>query len=218
MLDEAGAFTLRSMLRALRVLLAAAAGLGSSIAPASAQVYKWVDDTGATHYSDQAPAKGKSKKKTEIVSDRLSLYSPPSPSQVPASHSKSDPALYNRIEALERQLQAEREARNSVAAAEARASLAFYERCLADRRVDCDAYGSLYPPYAGPIVVARARHRHPLPVRGTSPTGITAGNVVGPGIIPGNFNGPGAVTAGNLVTFRTNLTTQGSRSGRSMFR
>lgn len=216
--DEAGAFTLRSMLRPLRVLLTAAAGLGASVAPASAQVYKWVDDAGATHYSDQAPVKGTSKRRAEIVPDRLSLYSPPSPSQVPASHSKSDPALYNRVEALERQLQAEREARNSVAAAEARASLAFYERCLADRRVDCDAYGDPYPPYTGPIVVARARHRHPLPVRGTSLTGLTAGNVVGPGIIPGNFNGPGAVTAGNLVAFRTNVTRGPRGSGSVMLR
>jgi hypothetical protein len=173
-----------------------------------------VDDAGATHYSDQAPAKGKSKRKAEIVSDRLSLYSPPSPSQVPASHSKSDPALYDRIESLERQLQAEREARSAAAAAEARASLAFYERCLADRRVDCDPYGGLYPPYAGPIVVARARHRHALPGRRTSPTGLTAGNIVGPGIIPGNFNGPGVI-AGNPAAFRTNFVTREPRGLRN---
>ena len=216
MLDQAGAFILRSMLRPLRVVLAAAAGLGAFIAPASAQVYKWVDDRGVTHYSDQAPAKGT--KKAGVVPDRLSVYSTPSPSLSPVSYAKSDPAVYNRIEALERELQAEREARNSVAAAEARASLAFYERCLADRRVDCDAYGGLYPPYAGPIVVARARHRHPLPVRGTSLTSLTAGNVVGPGIGPGNFNGPGAVTAGNLVAFRTNMTQGPRASGKLLLR
>jgi hypothetical protein len=94
-----------------------------------------------------------------------------------------------------------------------------YERCFADRRVDCDAYGDLYPPYAGPIVVAHARHRHPFPIQGARLTGVTAGNVVGPGIIPGNFNGPRAVTAGNLVAFGSNLMPRGSRgSGNSMSR
>ena len=207
--DAADGFALRSVLCASRILLAISAGLGAFIAPASAQVYKWVDDRGATHYSDQAPAKGA--KKAGVVPDRLSVYSAPSPSLSPISYSKSDPGLNNRIDALERQLQAERQARDSIAAAESRASLAAYERCLADRRVDCDAYGSLYPPYAGPIVIARARHRHPFPVPGSSLTGMTAGTVVGPGIIPGNFNGPGAVTAGNLVAFRTSGIARGFR-------
>lgn len=216
--DAARGFTLRRAMRASRVLLAISAGL-AFIAPVSAQVYKWVDDRGVTHYSDEAPAKGRSAKKAVIVPDRLSVYSTPSPSLVPVSYSNGDPGLNNRIDALERQLLAERQARDSIAAAEARASLAAYERCLADRRVDCDAYGALYPPYAGPIVVARARHRHPFPVPGSSLTGMTAGTVVGPGIIPGNFNGPGAVTAGNFVAFRTNLMVRGSRgSGNSMLR
>ena len=35
----------------------------------------------------------------------------------------------------------------------------------------------------------------------TSFTGRTAGNVAGPGIVPGTFNGPSAITAGNF-TFR----------------
>jgi hypothetical protein len=186
------------------------AGLAIFVPQVCAQVYKWVDDNGVTHYSDQAPAKGKFAKKTEIVPDRLSLYSP-SPSLVPVAYSKSDPGLNNRIEALERQILAERLARDEIAAADARASLAVYERCLADRRVDCDAYGGLYTPYAGPIVVAGAHHRHPFPVRGTSLTGVTTGNAFGPGIIPGNFNGPRAVTAGNLVALGMSPMPRGSR-------
>jgi len=196
-----------------------ALALAGSVAPACAQVYKWVDDRGVTHYSDEAPAKGRSAKKAVIVRERLSVYSTPSPPATPASQYRGDPILRNRVEALERQILAERLARDSIAAAEARTSLAVYERCLADRRVDCDEYGGLYPPYAWPVVVSRPHHRRPfLAPHSSSLTGMTAGTVVGPGIIPGNFNGPGAVTAGNLVTFRTNLTTQGSRSGKSMFR
>ena len=198
-----------------------ALALAGSVAPACAQVYKWVDDRGVTHYSDEAPAKGGSAKTAVVVRERLSVYSTPSPPATPASQYTGDPILRNRVEALERQILAERLARDSLAAAEARTSLAVYERCLADRRVDCDEYGGLYPPYAWPVVVSRPPHHHrrPFPAPHPSPlTGMTAGTVVGPGIIPGNFNGPGAVTAGNLVTFRTNLTTQGSRSGRSMFR
>lgn len=201
-----------AVFRALAVGALAFAGLAVPVPPASAQVYKWVDENGVTHYSDQAPAKGKSAKKAEIVADRISLYSP-GPYLVPVSYSKSDPALNNRVEALERQLLAEREGRESMAAAQA--SFAAYERCRADRRVDCEAYGDLYPPYAGPIVVARARHRHPFPARGISLTGVTAGNAVGPGIIPGNFNGPTAITAGNVVAFGTSGVARGFRGSGS---
>ena len=53
-------------------------------------------------------------------------------------------------------------------------------------------------PYAGPIAVVPVRHRRPIRVR-TSFTALSAGNVVGPGIVPGTFNGVSAVTAGNVV-------------------
>jgi hypothetical protein len=75
--------------------------------------------------------------------------------------------------------------------------------------VDCE-YGT---PYAGPIAVVPIRHRRPLLVR-TSFTGLTAGNVVGPGIVPGTFNGPGAITAGNF-TFRTSVPAVRSRGAAS---
>ena len=84
-------------------------------------------------------------------------------------------------------------------AAFTQASQSVYERCLAERRVDCDSYGATLP-YAGPIAVVPVRHRRPVLVR-TSFTGRSAGNVVGPGIMPGTFNGPNAITAGNF-TFR----------------
>jgi hypothetical protein len=170
------------------VIVLAAAG-----APAHAQIYKWVDEVGRTHYSDKAPAGGK---KPETVADRISVYAPdPTLLARAATTAGSDPVLSDRVDRLERQLHAERLARQQYELASF--TQAAYERCLADRRVDCD-YGGM--PYAGPIAVVPVRHRRPMLVR-TSFTGLSAGNVVGPGIMPGTFNGPNAITAGNF-TFR----------------
>src|SRR2546427_3223131 len=172
------------------VILLAAAG-----APAHAQIYKWVDEAGKTHYSDQAPAGGK---KLDTVADRISVYAPdPALRARAAATPEQNPVLSDRVDRLERQLHAERLARQQYELAAF--SQAAYERCLSERRVDCDGYGETMP-YAGPIAVVPVRHRRPVLVR-PSFTGLSAGNVVGHGIMPGTFNGPNAITAGNF-TFR----------------
>jgi len=170
------------------ILLAATGGT------AYAQIYKWVDEAGKTHYSDHAPADGK---KPDTVADRISVYAPdPALLARAAATSVPDPALSNRVDSLERQLQAERMAhRQYEMATYAQMSQAAYDGCRADRRVDCDYGGA---PYVGPIAVVPVRHRRPVLVR-TSFTGRTAGNLVGPGIVPGTFNGPNAITAGNFT-------------------
>ena len=174
------------------ILLAAAVG------PAHAQIYKWVDAAGKTHYSDTAPMDGK---KPDTVTDRISVYAP-----VPALLARAaatpgpDPALSNRLDGLERQLHAERLARaqqQAELASFTQASQSVYERCVSERRVDCDGYGGTIP-YAGPIAVVPVLHRRPIRVR-TSFTALSAGNVVGRGIMPGTFNGPNAITAGNFT-------------------
>ncbi len=174
------------------ILLAAAGG------PAHAQIYKWVDEAGKTHYSDTAPMDGK---KLDTVTDRISVYAPaPTLLARATAPAEPDPALSNRVDRLERQLHAERLARarhEYELAAFTHASQSAYERCLLERRVDCDAYGGTMP-YVGPIVVVPVRHRRPMLVR-TSFTGPSAGSVVGPGIMPGTFNGPNAITAGNFT-------------------
>ena len=172
------------------ILLAAAGG------PAHAQIYKWVDEAGKTHYSDTAPMDGK---KPDTVADRISVYAPdPALLARAAAPVESNPVLSDRVDRLERQLQAERLARRQYEMATyAQMSQAAYDGCRADRRVDCDYGGA---PYVGPIAVVPVRHRRPVLVR-TSFTGRTAGNVAGPGIVPGTFNGPSAITAGNF-TFR----------------
>jgi uncharacterized protein DUF4124 len=118
-------------MRSLICLLAAAAALAS--AHASAEVYKWVDKNGRIHYSDQIPDKGA---RVLSVGDRLSLYSPePAVAQAlqaGSGRNAASAALAERVATLERQLQSERLARQSV---DARAA---YDRCVADRRTDCD--------------------------------------------------------------------------------
>ncbi len=187
------------------ILLAAAGG------QAHAQIYKWVDEAGKTHYSDQAPAGGK---KVDTVADRISVYAPdPALLARAAATGRSDSVLSDRVDRLERQLHAERLARERVElAAVTQASQAAYERCLLERRVDCDANGGTMP-YPGPIALVSVRHRRPHLVR-TSFTGLSAGNVVGSGIMPGTFNGPNAITAGNF-TLRTGVPVSGSRGATS---
>ena len=178
----------------MKTLISSVILLTAACAPVYAQIYKWVDEAGKTHYSDQAPAVGK---KSDTVADRISVYSPdPSLLARAAASAAPDPALSDRVDRLERQLHAERLARQQVDLAAF--SQAAYERCISERRVDCDSYGGTMP-YAGPIAVVPVRHRRPVFVR-TSFTGRGAGNVVGPGIMPGTFNGPNAITAGNFTS------------------
>ncbi|HEY6241521.1 MAG TPA: DUF4124 domain-containing protein, partial [Burkholderiales bacterium] len=58
---------LNSSLVSVAILLAAASG------PARAQIYKWVDEAGTTHYSDKAPA---GRKTPDTIADRISVYAP----------------------------------------------------------------------------------------------------------------------------------------------
>jgi len=180
---------MKALIVSVVILLVTAGG------PACAQIYKWVDEAGKTHYSDQAPASGT---KVGTVADRISVYTPdPALLARAAATPEQHPVLSDRVDRLERQLHAERLARQQYELAAF--SQAAYERCVSERRVDCDGYGGTMP-YVGPIVVVPVRHRRPVLVR-TSFTGLSAGNVVGPGIMPGTFNGPNAITAGNF-TFR----------------
>src|SRR5258706_10481091 len=172
------------------ILLAATGGT------AYAQIYKWVDEAGKTHYSDHAPADGK---KPDTVADRISVYAPdPALLARAAAPAGSNPVLSDRVDRLERQLQAERLARRPYEMATyAQMSQAAYDGCRADRRVDCDYGGA---PYVGPLAGGPIRHRRPIPLPPSFP-GRTAGKVAGPGLLPGTLNGPNAITAGNF-TFR----------------
>jgi hypothetical protein len=155
--------------------------LAAASAPAHAQIYKWVDGNGTTHYSDKGPAGAK---KLDTVSDRVSVYTPDVPVARAQAPAPATAALNDRVDRLEQQLYAERLARQQ-------AELASYSQAQADA----------YVPYAVPVSVP-IRHRHTDAFR-PHPAPRVA-NVVGPGIMPGTFNGPNAITAGN-VTLRTSV-------------
>jgi hypothetical protein len=155
--------------------------LGAGAAPAFAQVYKWVDESGRTHYSDKAPADAK---KVDTVPDRVSTYTAPEAPAAPAQpYVPANTALLDRMDRLERQLYAEQ---------------------LARREAELAAYAQqpeiVYVPVGG---IAPIRQHRRVDAFRRFP-GKQVANVVGPGIMPGTFNGPNAITAGN-VTLRTSL-------------
>src|SRR5258705_11056287 len=132
--------------------------LGATGGTAYAQIYKWVDEAGNTHSSDQAPAGGK---KPDTVADRISVYAPdPALLARAAAPAGSNPVLSDRVDSLERQLQAERLARRQYEMATyAQMSQAAYDGCRADPRVDC-AYGGA--PDVRPIAGVPSRSARPL--------------------------------------------------------
>jgi uncharacterized protein DUF4124 len=162
--------TIISSLVSLVILLMAAVG------PVHAQIYKWVDAGGKTHYSDTAPMGAK---KVETVLDKVSIYTPEPVRSVTTAESSQ--ALSDKVDRLERLLHAERVARQQVELAAL-----------------TQAPQAVYVPYALPVAVP-VRHRRPDVFRPFPAPRVV--NVVGPGIMPGTFNGPNAITAGNF-TFR----------------
>ncbi|HET7765729.1 MAG TPA: DUF4124 domain-containing protein [Burkholderiales bacterium] len=154
--------------------------LAAASAPAYAQIYKWVDESGRTHYSDKAP---QSAKRVDAVADRVSTYSAPeAPAALPQPNAPVNAALLDQVDRLERQLNAEQAARRD-------AELAAYSQSPQDLYYVPVAVGGAF----------RGRGDHFRPFRGPKAPGV-----VGPGIMPGTFNGPNAITAGN-VTLRTSL-------------
>lgn len=161
-----GVLTLR--VRHAAALIAALA----AAAPAAAQMYKWVDERGATTYSNTPPTVGKLPKKVDAVAERVSVYTPD------ASLTRAmeiDPQRDARIANLEHQLASERRQldaeRSTRRIPDAGPRQGAYERCLAERRVDCerlhagaDGYAEAIPYYV-PVYVfgAAQRSRHPHP-------------------------------------------------------
>src|SRR6187551_1207977 len=159
--------------------------------PVAAQLYKWVDENGVTNYSNQPPANPKAAKNLRPVEDRLSVYSPDEglTQAIDDARQKSQQRQSQRarIDNLETQLQDERRAREQATAAAARETQLAYEKCVADRRVDCNAIYAGYPPYDPPVVIIPNQHRRRNIPQTVLPPGATAGNVTGNnGFIPGN--------------------------------
>jgi hypothetical protein len=146
---------------------------------AQAQIYKWVDDKGVTNYSGTPPKGASSAMAPAILEDRVSVISPQ-----PALAPLSPAPAYDRIAALERELQAQRDAlRYAIAQTQQRSP---YDECLAagQRTADCDAllqaaygnYGYGYG-YAYPVVVRGVRVRPPMRPPIMKPPGMHGSSV-----------------------------------------
>jgi hypothetical protein len=160
------------------ILSSALVAVVFAAAPASAQVYKWVDNRGVVNYSNEAPA-DRNPTVLDPKSARVSTYStedaPKRATGAPAAANES--ALSDKIDRLERKLDAERYARLSDAQVQAAADLR-YDQCLRDRRVDCD-YPGMDPYYYGPYYGAVAIVRPPIrqrPIMHRSPPANQVGH------------------------------------------
>ena len=197
----------------LRIRLVSACCAILIAAPASAQMYKWVDENGVTNYSGNPPASAKAAKKFETVVDRISVYTPQKPvSRTPGTGpQRIEGLLSGRIDSLERQLEAERQARLYAATAEARTFQAAYDRCAAERRVDCGDYSGHYF-YAPAVTFVPFIQRQPRFVPAVAVSGVTAGNVTAAiGAGGGSFNATPGVVAGNAFAFRSFASARMSR-------
>jgi hypothetical protein len=172
-------------LSVLAGLLVAAVPL---VAPAAAaQLYKWVDERGVTNYSSEPPGDPGALKKLMPVEGNLSLYSPDLAltRAIEAHRRDGYRALEARVASLERQLEAERLARQYAVAA-------------AVPPAPCppgyDCYGNVagYYPVSHVVSYVPVRHRRRPPVQAHLPPGAIAGNVVGTG---GHIPGQSALAA-----------------------
>ncbi len=156
-------------------------------APAAADLYKWVDERGVTHYSDRLPTALTAAAKVQPVENRVSVYT-------------SDKSLLQAVEAArlkkgQPELPIEPYRGAAYAAPMHGASPLTYEPCVL---ADCAA-GVAYPYPGFPV----RRRPHNL-VQAVLPPGAIAGTINSNGAIPGNTAGisnvpPGFMKAGPRV-------------------
>ena len=147
----------------------------SAAAPALADtIYKWVDEQGTMHYSNSRPADAS--RRPEVLSEeRVStIQSEPAQVRAAAAAKAESDYLARRIDDLERQVAAQRQAA--------------YAAALQDQ-----AMQAAYDNYAGPAVVYGA------PVIGTRVTTVRHPRIRS----LNRMNSFTGVTAGNVVTFGT---------------
>lgn len=142
-----------------------------------AQIYKWVDDGGVVNYSSQLPANRKAKE-LDPSAITVSVYEAPKPGQGAAATRSEVASLGNKIDGLERQLEAERQARQYATDADARALQAAYDQCVAQRGVDCNGiYNSFYPYWSTAVFVPRFHRFHVASSFPMTTRNMPAGNV-----------------------------------------
>ena len=143
--------------------------------PVAADMYKWVDERGVVTYSNAPPIAGSRVRKVEGVAERISVYTPDEKlNRTMRESSERDSRIASLERQLERQLERERQAGSETRKRTSTGVSAAFERCVAERRVDCetmrtagndfharDGYGSplIYAPavYAPAYVIGTAR-------------------------------------------------------------
>ncbi len=118
-------------------------------------MYKWVDERGVVSYSNTPPPATAQPKKVDVVTERVSVYTP-DPLLSRAMEEDAKDSREARIARKERSADGTGRAASASAAARspsaadpaAASRQAAYERCLADRRVECEAIRHGAPPEA----------------------------------------------------------------------
>ena len=142
------------------------------------QMYKWIDERGQVTYSNTPPPSATRANKLGVVEERVSVYTP-DPQVNRALTEEAVEARESRVARRQRE-QAETERREQAAAAaqetakrRAAQIQASYDRCLADRRVECESIKTGVPSYAsygynsyyGPAYIVGPRGSQPPPFR-----------------------------------------------------
>lgn len=169
-----------SMRAFIRCLVAVAVIL--PVTAASAQIYKWVDESGVTNYSNQPPAEPKAPQRVDVVESNISVYTP-------------DRSLLQAVEAFRiRSNEIGLDAAAPKASPANQYAVPVYvpvpvasDPCGGYREAHCNEFYTGYYPYA-PVVGHRPyRRRHKRIPQIRLRPGAIAGQVVGTdGYIPGN--------------------------------
>ena len=163
------------------------------------QVYKWIDDKGVVNYSSTPPDNRKSQ---QLDEDKGRVSTVPGYDISKADAARREQALKDRVARLEQDASRNRQTAAAQDAWSAEAYRQWRERCIADRRTDCDNPAGYYDPgyYTpyGPYYGGRPGVQPPLPAPGqyrpTPDVATGAGGVVGPYLKPplsGVVVGPG---------------------------
>ena len=114
--------------------------------PAQAQMYKWIDERGQVTYSNTPPPNATRSNKLGIVEERVSVYSPDPQINRALSDEASEPRDSRATRRQREQAEAERREKDAATKANAdrRAAQqqAAYDRCVAERRVECESIKS----------------------------------------------------------------------------
>src|SRR5262245_8762380 len=188
---------MRNVLMASRTLQLLVAALVAAPA-AYAQVYKWTDDKGVVNYSSTPPDNRKSQKLDEDKG-RVSTIEAQDLSKAEAA--SRERALRNRVDRLEQEAERNRQTAAAQDVANAEAFRQWRERCISERRTDCDNPNptyydpGYYQPWVRPGVGPVPQRPGPGQYRPTGDIAVGGGGVVGPYSKPppsGVVVGPGS--------------------------